>query len=394
MDLNKIFIKSACPTKIGGQAILEGIMMQGSNRTATVIRKPNGGLHMKVEPMKKAGKWKKIPILRGVVAFVNSLVRGTGILMYSAEVLESFEPAEGDSAEDMQPDKLTMWLERRFGEKGALNVMLYTSVVLAVLFTVGVFIILPTALVSVCKHFTTNEIALNLIEGVLRIVMFVIYIGAISRMEDIKRVFRFHGAEHKTIHCYENNLPLTPENAQTFETLHPRCGTSFLMFVMVISLLLFSLLGWPSLWVRIGSRLLLIPVVAGLSYELLQWAGRSDSLLVKIMSLPGLLLQKLSTARPDREQLEVAIVAMEEALKTDEPRAYVAEWNPGGIWMELDPETREVIGEVKDGPAVPLPPEPESDQLVQESSESSVMEAARETEGQTMCPEMENKGAE
>lgn len=350
MDLDKIFIKDACPTKIGGQAILEGIMMQGPDRTATVIRKPNGGLHMKVDPIQKSGGWKRIPLVRGVIAFVNALVRGTGILMYSAEVLESFEPEE--SSEEAEQDRLSAWLEKHFGEKGALNAMLYSSVALAILFTVGVFIILPTALVSFCRHFTTNGIALNLIEGILRIGMFVVYIAVISRMEDIKRVFQFHGAEHKTIHCFENKLELTPDNAQTFGTLHPRCGTSFMMFVMVISLLLFSLLGWPDLWMRIGSRIVLIPVVAGLSYELLQWAGRSTSLVVKLMSVPGLLLQKLSTKEPDKEQLQVAIVAMNEVLRKNQPRAYVAEWNPGEQWMEINPETREVLGAVE-GPEVP-----------------------------------------
>lgn len=330
MDLNKIFIKNASPTKVGGQAILEGIMMRGKDRIATALRKPDGGMHMKVEPLKKPGKWKKVPIFRGVVAFVDSLVTGTGILMYSAEMQERF-----DSEGVYEKDKMTLWLEKRFGEKGALNAMLYLSVILAIFFTVGVFIILPTALVSACKYFTTSEIALNLIEGVLRILMFVIYIAAISKMQEIHKVFQFHGAEHKTIHCYENNLELTPENAQQFETLHPRCGTSFLMFVMVISLLLFSLLGWPTLLMRIGSRLLLIPVVAGLSYEILQWAGRSDSWLVKALSIPGLLLQKLTTKPPTNDQLEVAIAAMKEVLKEDEPRAYIAESGPDGVFKEI-----------------------------------------------------------
>jgi uncharacterized protein YqhQ len=144
--------------------------------------------------------------------------------------------------------------------------------------------------------------------------MFIVYIVVISRMEDIRRVFEYHGAEHKTIHCFENNLELTPANAQTFYTLHPRCGTSFLMFVMVISLVLFSLLGWPSLFWRILSRLLLIPVVAGISYELLKWAGRSDNIVVRILSMPGLYLQKLTTRPPDDQQLEVAIVSLKAVL--------------------------------------------------------------------------------
>lgn len=346
MDFSKIFIKNASPTKVGGQAILEGIMMRGKDRIATVLRKPDGGMHMKVEPLKKPSKWKKVPIVRGVVAFVDSLVTGTSILLYSAEMLEHF-----DTENVYEKDKMTLWLEKRFGEKGALNAMLYFSVVLAIVFTVGVFIILPTALVSAFKYLTTNEIALNLIEGVVRILMFVIYIAAISKMEDIKKVFQYHGAEHKTIHCYENKLELTPENAQQFETLHPRCGTSFLMFVMVISLLLFSLLGWPNLLIRIGSRLLLIPVVAGLSYELLQWAGRSDSWVVKVLSVPGLLLQKLTTKTPSNEQLEVAIAAMKEVLREEEPRAYVAECGADGIFTEIEEEINEEIEKPNDGEA-------------------------------------------
>ena len=259
MDFNKIFIKSACPTKVGGQAVLEGIMMKGADRTAVVVRKPDDRLHIKTELLKPAGKMKKVPILRGIFIFVDSLVVGTRTLLYSAEVLESCEGSEG-----FEKDKLTIWMEEKFGEKGALNMMLYFSVFLAILFTVGIFIIAPTAVVSVFKYLTTNEVALNLIEGFFRIILFVGYILIISKMKDIQTVFQFHGAEHKCIHCYENGLELTPENCKPFETLHPRCGTSFLMFVMVISLLLFSLLGWPNLLWRIGSRLLLIPIIAGL----------------------------------------------------------------------------------------------------------------------------------
>lgn len=335
MDLNKIFIKNACPTKIGGQAILEGIMMQGADRIAVAMRRPDGGIHLKVEPLKKPGGWKKIPILRGIIAFVNSLVKGTGILLYSAEVLESFEAPEGE--ETYEEDKVTLWLEKHFGEKGALNIMLYSSVVLAILFTVGIFIILPTILVNFCRHYIANDILLNLVEGLVRIIMFVVYIGGISQMKDIKTVFQYHGAEHKTIHCYENGLPLTPDNAKTFTTLHPRCGTSFLMFVIIISWLAHSLLGWPSMFWRVVSRLLLIPLIAGLSYELLQWAGRSTSPVVKILSVPGLALQKLSTKEPTKEQLEVAIVAMNAVLDKSEPKFYIGGTDENGEFVE-DPE--------------------------------------------------------
>ena len=235
-------------------------------------------------------------------------------LMFSADVLEGYD---GEGAIEYEDDKVSMWLEKKFGEKGAWNVMLYSSVVFALLFTILIFVIGPTWVVNLCKHFTTNEIVLNLIEGVLRIALFVIYIVLIARMEDIKRVFQYHGAEHKTIHCYENGLELTPENCQSFYTLHPRCGTSFLVFVMVIALALFSFLGWPNLLWRIVSRILLLPVIAGLSYELLRWAGRSDNWIVKILSMPGLWLQKLTTNEPDASQLEVAIAAMK-AVTSDE----------------------------------------------------------------------------
>lgn len=319
MDLSKIFLKDACPTKVGGQAVLDGIMMKGEDRTAVAVRLPNQDIHIKTEKLKKPGAWVKIPILRGVGVFVSSLVTGMRTLMYSADVLESYD---GPEAQEYEEDKLTMWLEKKFGEKGAWNVMMYASVVFAIIMTVGIFIILPTAAVNWLGHFTSNEILLNLVEGILRIVLFIAYIAAISKMQEIKNVFRYHGAEHKCIHCFENGLDLTPKNCQDFYTLHPRCGTSFLMFVMVISLILFSLLGWPNLVWRITSRLLLIPVIAGLSYELLKWAGRSDNLVVKILSMPGLYLQKLTTAEPTDQHLEVAIAAMKAVMVEPETPCY------------------------------------------------------------------------
>lgn len=319
MDLKKIFLKDACPTKVGGQAVLDGIMMKGEDRTAVAVRLPNKDIHIKTEKLKPTPKWMKIPIVRGVCAFVSSLVTGTRTLMYSADVLENYD---GPGAVEYEDDKMSLWLEKRFGEKGAWNVMLYASVIVALIMTVGIFIILPTAAVNWMGHFTSNEVLLNLIEGLLRIAIFILYILAISKMEEIKTVFRYHGAEHKCIHCFENGLELIPKNCQTFYTLHPRCGTSFLMFVMVISLVLFSLLGWPNLFWRVTSRLLLIPVIAGLSYELLRWAGRSDNLMVKILSMPGLYLQKLTTAEPNDEQLEVAIAAMKAVMVDPETLEY------------------------------------------------------------------------
>ena len=311
MDLKRIFRKDACPTKIGGQAVLEGIMMKGEARIATVLRLPNQKLYIRTQALPKKNKAMKIPFVRGVLIFVGALVEGTKILMFSADILEANEE---ESTDKYKKSKFDLWLEKKLGAEKAWNWMLYTSVVFAVVLTVGVFIILPTWILDLLAIITNNGVVLNLVEGLFRILLFVLYVLAISKMKDIHRVFQYHGAEHKTIHCFEAGLELTPANCKPFYTLHPRCGTSFLMFVMIIALILFSLLGWPNLFWRISSRLLLLPVIAGMGFELLKWAGRSDNWLVKVLSLPGLALQKLTTKEPDEDQLEVAIAAMKAVM--------------------------------------------------------------------------------
>ena len=310
MDFSKIFIKDACPTKTGGQAVMEGVMMRGPERTAVAVRLPDNRIFLKTEKNPGRSGFAKLPFIRGIVSFVMSLFLGTRILTYSADVLEYFTEEEEENKEEEKPG----FLEKTFGKKAAWNIMLTLSVVFAIAVSVGVFILLPTVVVNALSGAVKNVIALNLIEGLLRIAMFIGYIAAISNMKDIRRVFEYHGAEHKTIHCYENGMELTPENAKGFVRLHPRCGTSFLMFVMVISLILFSLLGWPDLLMRIVSRILLIPVVAAVSFEILQWAGRSTNRFVELVSVPGLLLQKLTTREPDASELEVAIVSMKAVL--------------------------------------------------------------------------------
>ena len=321
MDLNRIFMKNACPTKVGGQAILEGLMMRGSRSLAIAIRQPDGDIHLTVEPLKKPGAWKKIPIVRGVGSFISSLVTGTSVLMYGADVLEKLEEAEegkAPEASEKVAGKKAKDKAAKDGEgipKGAV----LTSVLLALVLVVALFILLPTFLLGLIKKAGLNSvILLNLIEGIIRILIFIAYILFCRRIPDVRRTFEYHGAEHKTIHCYENGLELTQENAQSFYTLHPRCGTSFMMFVMIIALLVFSLFGWPNLLVRILTRLICIPFIAGLSYELLQWTGRHDSRLVQVLSMPGILLQKLTTCEPTLEQLEVAIAAMNAVLPAHE----------------------------------------------------------------------------
>ena len=310
VDYSKIFIKEACPTSIGGQAIMEGVMMQGPDRTAIAMRLPSGELYLRTKKKPKQPAAAKIPFLRGIVVFVRSLINGMGTLMESADILEEYAPEEYSE----EPGKLEAWINKKFGAKAAWNFLMTTALLFALVITLVFFIILPTWVVNFLGKWVTNAFVLNLVEGVLRILIFVAYIVAIRNMEDIKTLFRYHGAEHKTIHCYENDRVLCPENAEEFYTLHPRCGTSFLVFVLIVSLLLFSFLGWPNLALRILSRILLIPVIAGISYELLRLAGRSDGKLVRILSWPGLQLQRLTTMEPTRDQLEVAILSLKAVL--------------------------------------------------------------------------------
>ncbi|MBR3124571.1 MAG: peptide chain release factor N(5)-glutamine methyltransferase [Mogibacterium sp.] len=310
IDYNKIFIKGACPTTIGGQAVMEGVMMQGPDRVALAMRLPSGELYLKTKLKKKQSPALKIPFVRGIVSFVNALVGGMGTLMESADILETYAPEEYAEEEG----KLEGWINKKFGEKAAWNFLMTTALLFAVAVSIVFFIILPTWVVNFLSKWIQSAIVLNLIEGILRILMFIAYVAAIRRMDDIKTLFQYHGAEHKSIHCYENDRVLCPENAEEFYTLHPRCGTSFLVFVLIVSLLLFSFLGWPNLLLRILSRILLIPVIAAISFELLRWAGRSNGKIVRILSWPGLQLQRLTTAEPNRDQLEVALLSLKAVL--------------------------------------------------------------------------------
>ena len=310
IDYSKIFIKEACPTAIGGQAIMEGVMMQGPDRIAIAMRLPSGELYLKTKKKKPQPAAAKIPFIRGIVVFVLSLINGMSTLMESADILEEYAPEEYSE----EPGKVEAWINKKFGEKAAWNFLMTTALLFSVVITLVFFIILPTWVVNFLGKWITSAFVLNLIEGLLRIFIFIGYVIAIRNVEAIKTLFRYHGAEHKTIHCYENDRVLCPENAEEFYTLHPRCGTSFLVFVLIVSLLLFSFLGWPNLALRILSRVLLIPVIAGISFELLRLAGRSNGKLVRFLSWPGLQLQRLTTMEPTRDQLEVAILSLKAVL--------------------------------------------------------------------------------
>lgn len=285
---------------VGGQAVIEGVMMRGPGKLAVAVRKPNGEITV---DLKDAGSVSdrypilKKPFLRGVVSLVESLSYGMKALSFSAQA--SGEEEEG--AESMSSLELA----------GTIAV----SVGLAVL----LFVVLPTGAMKLLQNEGFSPMVLNLCEGLLRLGIFLLYIWGISRQKDIQRVFQYHGAEHKTIYTYEHGLPLRVENVRPFSTLHPRCGTNFLMIVMLISIFIFTFLGWPSLWERILSRILLMPVVAGISYEIIRFAGKHmDKPWVRAAILPGLALQKLTTRQPDDDQIEVALASLKAVLPPEE----------------------------------------------------------------------------
>lgn len=297
-------------TSIGGQAVIEGVMMRGPGKVAIAVRKPDGEIEVKVEesvPITKKNKILGLPIIRGAISLFDSLIIGINALTYSASF---FEEAEEEG-------KFDKFLKDKLGDKVD-NFVIGFSLVVSLAIAVGLFFILPTFAASIIKKATSNPILINLLEGVLRIMIFFVYLFFISKMKEIQRVFEYHGAEHKSIFCYEAELPLTPENAAKFDTLHPRCGTNFLLIVMIISIVIFSFLGWPGLLMRILSRVILLPVVAGLSYEVLKWFGRSESGLAKVLMYPGMILQRLTTRKPDERQLEVAIAALKAVMPNGE----------------------------------------------------------------------------
>ena len=296
-------------TSIGGSAVMEGVMMKGPKGIATAVRKSDGEIVIDkraVSSLVTKYHVNKIPIVRGVFAFFDSMISSTRALMWSAEFV--------DLEEEESESKFDKWLSRKFGDK-VKDIVIYFSLVISLVFSIGLFFFLPNLLTGLLLgDAVENNLLKTLIEGVIRISIFLGYVILVSQMEDIKRVFQYHGAEHKTIFCYEAGLDLTVENARGMSRLHPRCGTSFLVFVMIISIILFSFISWSNIWIRLGLRLLLLPVVAGLSYEVIRWAGKSKSKVVCVISKPGMLLQKITTREPDDSQLEVAITSMKAVL--------------------------------------------------------------------------------
>ena len=314
-------------TMIGGQALIEGIMMRGPEKDAIVVRTKDG-LELDVKPRKihKKGSFCTWPLIRGVVGFFDSQVTGVKALMKSADL----SPEETQE----EPSKLDKWLEKKLGDKGFQNFIVSVAVFLGLAMSIGLFFLLPMVVGSVLSNWISHNLLLNLIEGVVRICIFVAYIALVSRMNDMKRVFAYHGAEHKTIRCYEAKLPLTVENIREQTRLHPRCGTSFLLVVMIISILVFSVASTlilavvPGLalmrgqflysLIMIGCKLLLLPLVVAISYEINRFVGRHDNGFTRVLMAPGLWFQKFTTREPDDSMIEVAIAAVEAVLPEEE----------------------------------------------------------------------------
>lgn len=293
---------------IGGQAILEGIMMKNRNEYSVAVRLPDGKINVQKwqdeSVAKNAKVLKKIPFIRGVISFVDSLALGMKTLTYSASFYE--DEAEEETAFDR-------FLSKIFGAKVEKVVTGFT-VALAIIFAVGLFMILPYFISQWLSGLVHNETLIAIIEGVVRLVIFLLYVCIIALMKDIRRVYQYHGAEHKCINCIENGRDLTVRNVMRSSRLHPRCGTSFLLLVMVITIICFFFIRVESVALRLIVRLALIPVIAGVSYEILQLAGKKDNVLTKIISAPGMLLQKITTKEPDEEMVEVAIAAIEKVF--------------------------------------------------------------------------------
>lgn len=325
-------------TTIGGQALIEGLMMIGPTKKAMAVRKPDGSILLEELPMSNLKGAANLLFIRGSVRLFRQLVSGTKALLRSAEFFEVEEetPAaaadesltEGTEAKPVKEEKMTFSKRLdRFVEKHS-NIFLYVSAIFGILFSVVLFILLPNFITGFISQFTSLNtmtgpgavILRNLIEGVLRIAIFVGYLALASRMKDIKRVWMYHGAEHKAIACYEDHQDLTVDNVRKYSRFHPRCGTAFMFIVIIVSIIVFSFVGWWDRWINLLIRFLLVPVVAGIAYEIVRLAGRYDNHVTSAISKPGLWLQRLTTAEPDDSMLEVAIVALN-AVIPDQPKS-------------------------------------------------------------------------
>ncbi len=311
---------------IGGQAVIEGIMMQNGTNYAIAVRKPDGEIEVKKDTyvsLTKKHKLLALPFIRGVFSFADSMIVGMRALTWSCSFFEDDEEEEAGPVEK--------WLDRVFGEKLE-GILMSIVMVLSFVLAIGIFMVLPMLIANFCRSLIRSETVMAVLEGVIRIGIFVAYIKLVSRMDEIRRTFMYHGSEHKCINCIEHGLALNVDNVRASSKEHKRCGTSFIMFVMIVSILFFMVLRPETLWLRAVSRILLIPVIAGVSYEFLRFAGRHDSFLVNLLSRPGMWMQGLTTTEPDDSMIEVAIAAVETVFDW---RAYLDENFPG--WKDGQP---------------------------------------------------------
>ena len=291
---------------VGGQALIEGVMMQSKDKRAMAVRKNDGEIVIKKNKIKSWINEKnidKVPFIRGSFILIETMIEGVKSLNFSSDFFL-----------DEEYDAFDRFMKKIFKDK-ANDVAIWFSIILSLILSLGLFILVPTFIGGVFSNIIKNNILLNLVEGLARISILFLYIVLVSKNKDIERVFQYHGAEHKSIYCYENDLELTVENARKFGRLHPRCGTNFLFIVMFTSIILFSFFGWPNPIVRIIIRIVFVPIVAGISYEIIKFLGKYNNKFTKIVAYPGMMLQKFTTKEPDDEQLEVALEALKAVIE-------------------------------------------------------------------------------
>jgi len=310
----EIWNKPKICSSVGGSALIEGVMMRNSDKLAVSVRKSDGEIFTEVRnvvPITKKYKFFGLPFVRGAVSLIDSMVVGIKVLMESAEQVDIYDE------EDEEESKFDIWMKNKFGDN-YFNVMLYFSLFIALAFSIGLFILLPTFITGLLpfeKGTSGGSLLANAIEGIIKIALFLLYIYLVSKNKEIHRVFQYHGAEHKSIHTYENKEELTVENVKKHTRIHPRCGTTFMFVVIIISIILFAFTGWHHPLINMLIRIALLPVIAGISYELFKLAARSDNKLLRLVSIPGLMLQKLTTQEPDDSMIEVAIASLKAVIE-------------------------------------------------------------------------------
>ena len=347
--MNKeIWMKPKFCSNIGGEALIEGVMMRGNDRMAMSVRKSSGEIYTETKTyiaITKRNKLLGLPFIRGAVSMLESMITGVKVLLDSAELV--------DFTEDEKESKFDLWMQKKLGAN-YVTYLLYSSVVIALAFGIGLFMLLPNLIADFFSNFLSFDkttgggaIIANIIEGIIRICLFILYVFLVSKNSEIKRVFQYHGAEHKTIYALENEEELTVENVKKHTTLHPRCGTTFMFIVILISIIVFAFAGWHSPIVNMLLRLALLPVIAGISYEVLKLAAKTDNKLVRVISMPGLMLQKITTKEPDDAMIEVAIASMK-AVMVKEPESVVEAASAEAVAAEDKAAEHEAIAKEDD----------------------------------------------